>query len=335
MKKWFFILPLLGIFFIGCTLDDNADNSINKPNTENNQGEGSEENDDNGSDGDNEDNDGTEDDGNTNGDNANDDTTNEDTGDYVPNDSGLPEPTLKEIYCRATSNLDFTDWVLTDLSTKEWWARLDGDPDMYQGNVWVIRFKNVLFSDYPGQTYSKYFNFAETTVIESMRLPEGIHIIPSSFVAQCYNLTSFTIPQSVEAIWPSAFYECKRLHRITIPKGVKYIGKSAFSSCTNLTNVVLPDSLTTLEEYAFYGCKGFTDITIPDGVTEIGDKTFAGCENLTAIYSKSLTPPTLGESAFNGTPSNMCIYVPNASVEKYKTAEGWSQYADFIEGYNF
>ena len=29
------------------------------------------------------------------------------------------------------------------------------------------------------------------------------------------------------------------------------------------------------------------------------------------------------------------IYVPTASVEAYKSAEGWSEYAKYIEGYDF
>ena len=38
---------------------------------------------------------------------------------------------------------------------------------------------------------------------------------------------------------------------------------------------------------------------------------------------------------FYSNASGRKIYVPMESVEAYKNAEGWSDYADAIEGYNF
>ena len=44
------------------------------------------------------------------------------------------------------------------------------------------------------------------------------------------------------------------------------------------------------------------------------------------------TPPTLNSNAYNGTHSDLKIYVPDASVEAYKTATNWSQYSSRIKG---
>ena len=38
---------------------------------------------------------------------------------------------------------------------------------------------------------------------------------------------------------------------------------------------------------------------------------------------------------FNESYYNLKIYVPHNSVEAYKAADGWSDYASYIEGYNF
>ena len=38
---------------------------------------------------------------------------------------------------------------------------------------------------------------------------------------------------------------------------------------------------------------------------------------------------------FNNNASGRKIYVPAASVEAYKAADGWSDYADYIVGYDF
>jgi len=44
----------------------------------------------------------------------------------------------------------------------------------------------------------------------------------------------------------------------------------------------------------------------------------------------------LGESyVFDHNASGRTIFVPAASVEAYKTAYNWSEYADAIVGYNF
>lgn len=38
---------------------------------------------------------------------------------------------------------------------------------------------------------------------------------------------------------------------------------------------------------------------------------------------------------FPNNASDLKIYVPRASVEAYKTAEYWSDHADYIVGYDF
>ena len=60
---------------------------------------------------------------------------------------------------------------------------------------------------------------------------------------------------------------------------------------------------------------------------------YSSCNALTSIYCKSTTPPTLGKSFLSN--NNCKIYVPTESVDAYKTADDWKDYADSIEGYNF
>lgn len=65
------------------------------------------------------------------------------------------------------------------------------------------------------------------------------------------------------------------------------------------------------------------------GSTSIGNSAFDGCSGLTSITMLSTTPPTLEWSGIF--PSSVTtITVPAGCSNTYKTADGWSDYADKI-----
>ena len=53
------------------------------------------------------------------------------------------------------------------------------------------------------------------------------------------------------------------------------------------------------------------------------------------FFCKATTPPQIGRNLFYDMNNIPIIYVPQESVDAYKTAEGWSVWADMITGYNF
>jgi hypothetical protein len=138
-----------------------------------------------------------------------------------------------------------------------------------------------------------------------------------------------------------AFEGCSSLTSITIPESVTEIGEHAFEGCSSLTSITIPESVTVIGESAFAGCSSLTSITIPKRVTVIGGYAFEDCSSLTSVYCMAITPPTLAayrvwiENWFDNNAPDRKIYVPRKSVNAYKTAEGWSEYADFIVGYDF
>ena len=122
---------------------------------------------------------------------------------------------------------------------------------------------------------------------------------------------------------------------VTIPEGVTSIGQEAFAFCTSLASVTIPDSVTSIGASAFGSCYSLASVTIPDGVTSIGQEAFAYCESLASVYCKATTPPSLGVDVFYYNASDRKIYVPTESVDAYNAADYWSEYADYIEPYQF
>ncbi len=177
--------------------------------------------------------------------------------------------------------------------------------------------------------------FAGCTSLTSITIPNSVTEIGDNAFNSCTSLTSITIPDGVTKIDRWAFFSCTSLTSITIGNGVIEIGREAFYGCTSLTSITIPDSVTSIGWLAFAGCSSLTSITIPDSVTKIDRWAFNRCTSLTEVYCKPTTPPTGAFEMFDDNASGRKIYVPRASVDAYKAAEYWSDYADDIVGYDF
>lgn len=129
---------------------------------------------------------------------------------------------------------------------------------------------------------------------------------------------------------PNCFSAFPNMNSISFGTNVKVFPGYLFSNM-NPTAVEIPSSVTILAAGAFYRCTRLSSIVIPNLVAEIGDEAFYYCTNLASITCMATEPPILGEHVFANCHIEV-IYVPSASVEAYKTADGWSRYADVIVG---
>ena len=193
--------------------------------------------------------------------------------------------------------------------------------------------------------------------LTSVTIPDSVTSIGNETFSGCTSLTSVTIPDSVTSIGFYAFNECTSLTSITIPDSVTMIVYGAFNYCTSLTGITIPNSVTSIESSAFEGCESLTSIIIPDSVVgSIGTYTFNCCYSLknvtigkgiTSIESNAFescdvtnlsirsenVPYMDGDVFYDANVSK--IYVPINSLDSYKSATNWSEYADIMVGVVF
>ena len=170
--------------------------------------------------------------------------------------------------------------------------------------------------------------------ITSIAIPNSVTSIGECAFSGCY-LTSITIPNSVTSIGSGAF-RGSSLTSVTIPNSVTSICSETFRDCSKLTSVTIPNSVTSIGQQAFFKCSKLTSITIPTRVKSIGRSAFAEVnistvvsliENPFAIYGKT-SDRTFSLNTFN----NATLYVPQGTIEKYKTTEGWKDFIFIEEG---
>lgn len=143
------------------------------------------------------------------------------------------------------------------------------------------------------------------------------------------------------------------LEELVIPQTVTKIGANVLENLTALTSLVVElPNLATIGNYAFkasavtevkdlgvitalgaevfMNCKALRYVVLPETLTSISTKVFQGATALEYMIIRATIPPTLAStSAFTST--NDCpIYVPDESVEAYKTASNWTEYASRI-----
>lgn len=194
--------------------------------------------------------------------------------------------------------------------------------------------------------------FSNEDTLTSIVIPPSVTSIKSAAFDQSDNLSSVDIPSSVTSIERGAFFGCDSLGSITIPSSVTSLGLEVFYG-SGLNSITIPSSITSLSARTFFGCNNLNMVTIPSSVTSIGTECFAKCPRLSSItipssvtsignqcfaFSSTLwditidatTPPTLGTNVFYNIDNPFFIRVPAASLQAYKTAPGWSDYASSI-----
>ena len=173
--------------------------------------------------------------------------------------------------------------------------------------------------------------FKNNTNILSVDIPDSVTTLGTGAFTGCNNLETVVVPNTITTMGGSVFASTG-LTTATIPSSITAVSGGMFSNCDLLASVVIPSNITSIGSSAFSGCEILGKVVIPASVTNIGGNAFDNLNYKASITCKATTPPTLGSNVFEPTfyLSSPNIYVPSASLSTYKSASGWSDYAQNI-----
>ena len=166
------------------------------------------------------------------------------------------------------------------------------------------------------------------SVIEYIEFSSEIATIGTAAFRNTPNIKAVSFANAVN-INSNAFQSCANLKKV-IGLNTDDIVASMFYMCISLRDITIPSSTLSIGNSAFSYCLSLSKITIPENVTSIGNSAFATCASLSEVHCQPTSPPTLGTNVFNALPSNWLCYVPVGYGDTYKSATGWSTYADHI-----
>ena len=204
---------------------------------------------------------------------------------------------------------------------------------------YVPEGERIIMTDATGGTYTLYCvrdtDYLDVHGMKDFTYYDGVSITKlSGFLPKStwQTIREVELGECLETLGGQVFMDYSGLTTVTIPNTLKKLGSQGygnFENCVALENINIPDSVYYIGPDTFKGCTNLKSVTIGSGIEEIYDYAFSGCTSLTSITINAVTPPTVTDKTF--AESNNCIlYVASESLDAYKTANVWSQYADRI-----
>ncbi|MCL2180989.1 MAG: leucine-rich repeat domain-containing protein [Treponema sp.] len=203
----------------------------------------------------------------------------------------------------------------------------------------------------------------QSLITGELFLPDTLEYIGEGAFFMNYGITSVSLPANIE-IDSNPFRACSSLSTFTVrgignlstldngrilmdgntliscPTGNEYevindpkitaIGTLAFAHRMNtMTNIEIWSPVTIIQMGAFQSCN-LVKAVFPAQLTQLGNYIFYQVPSV--IVFNGTTPPQIfaNSIASGSVPENLTIYVPDASVQAYKTAANWTAYASYI-----
>lgn len=206
-----------------------------------------------------------------------------------------------------------------------------------------------------GVTYDVYGSGTEITSGEVQTLSDNLHpsygnlmdvtigsgitsLAQGSFRSRTSEISAVYVPINVKRINRESFYFTNNYGNYTGQSGVQFstfdglsVGQQNFSyiimqETADFSNATFDNNRLY---FHFSNARGLKNLTIPSSITGISSSITA-LNELETLTCKATTPPTINHSLTN-TPNLIAIYVPAASVDAYKAASGWGDFASIIQ----
>ena len=170
-------------------------------------------------------------------------------------------------------------------------------------------------ADFDDPSEAPWYSYSKSIV--HLIVEEGItHVSQAGFWHMPY-LESAEIAESVESIGDYAFYGTPLT--IVIPTG--WVG--------DLDANLLPTGLRSIGSFAFSETL-LDNITLPYTLEMLDGAVFAYNEQLEEVTCLATVPPISGRAVFYDCNKLFAIHVPDADVENYQAADGWTTYTGII-----
>ena len=172
----------------------------------------------------------------------------------------------------------------------------------------TFQYSSIKVASYPGNWEGTYlYSTFDSSGIERFEFPVGGKYVPNSVLNNCNKLKRVVFPNSVTAFNGGNMLQSSLIERLILPD-IPSIGSMSFRNCNALLYVKLRSSINEIKGYAF------------------------DCANIRTFIIEAIVPPIIETTTFvPSTKFNGYFYVPNDSVEAYKSATNWASYADKIK----
>lgn len=187
----------------------------------------------------------------------------------------------------------------------------------------------------------------ESDVAGTVKVKQGITLAQAALVSSIgttfnnkTNITSFREFQYFSNInsWSlndNPFQNCTNLLYCVFPcPKNKIVARYAFGGCTKLKEVIFMEGITQINGETFYNCTSMEYIEIPSTFTTFyafSGSTYRHFYNVPStcpVIIKAANPPSATSDVFNHFSGK--FYVPDDSVDTYKSANVWSSIASRI-----
>ena len=191
--------------------------------------------------------------------------------------------------------------------------------------------------------------------IKKVKALGNIKALPNKTFADCKELVEVTLPKRLETIGNNVFYQSDALEIVnSFPISVRSIGNMAFRptegrswnvkldicelpnlmqlgqiSLENIqfSRIINLGKITILNFATFVNCNWIEELILPHTIISLAERVFDTTSPMNVVRCYSLTPPTITSSSFKNIGT---IYVPDESVELYKTSPIWSAWRSKI-----